>query len=982
MKKIILFALLINVKITVLSQASPARVLGNIKGKILDIEKKLPLADATITLVNETDSVAVAYTVADKEGAFELKNIDSGSFILSVSNIGFAEFTKNIRITPTVFVIDLGSINLVADTSTVMNVIVKAPSILIKKDTVEFKASAFKTKLNANVEDLLKKLPGVEVDKDGNITSQGEEITKIYVDGKEFFSNDPKLATKNLTAELVESIQVFDDMSDQAKFTKMDDGSRARTINIKLKKDRKKGIFGRSDLSVGSKERYSGNASFNMFNNKTQLSVVGGANNVNKLGFSSNDLIGNIGGMTGFSGGGGGGNRGGGGGNRGGGGGNRGGGGGGGNAGNGNTASWNGGVNFRDNWGTKLMVAGNYFVSSNTVTNRSNSFRQTFFPNDSITYTSNDSYDKNTSLNNNFSLRVEYFIDSMNSLLITPTLSWQNSTSLSFDSVLTMAGQLDKTSKAITSIRSRTNERNGYNVGNNLLYRHKFKKLGRTFTIGWNTGYNNSEGEGFNESPYTYFNKDGTINYLRNQQQRNDQNTSSFSNTISTSFTEMLGVGKVFEINYAYSNTQSTSDRKTFDFNSRTGDYDSVNKQQTNYFENGFVSSRMGANYRVKKEKYDYQLGGAVQIASLENMSHRATTGKDSMMKQQYTNFFPNASFNYNLGTRKSIRFSYRGSTRAPGITQLQDVVDVSNPLNYRSGNPDLKQEFNNNFNFSYNTFNVSNFMYFNGTISAGNISNRIVNSTDTLNRYVLITKPVNVDGAWNFSFNGTIGIPLKKVATGKKSPMNLNLTTTYRYNRDVSMLYKQTLFNYTSTISQRINFNYNVDNKFDLGTSARLSYNNAKYSVNSNLNNKYFSSTYSLDMTVTVVKNFLFTTDFDYFMNTGRANGFNQSIPIWNASVGRYLFAKKNAEIRFSVVDLLNQNKSIGRNIGENYFEDTYTQVLSRYFMLTFSINLNKFGGRTPGNNNGGGTRGQGQGQGGRNNGGGGGGARRGGGQ
>jgi Outer membrane protein beta-barrel family/Carboxypeptidase regulatory-like domain len=967
MKKILLLAFLISVKITVFSQA---RVLGNIKGKVFDIEKKLPLADATITLVNKSDSVAVAYSVADKEGAFELKNIDSGSFILSISNIGFSEFTKNLTITPTVFIIDLGTINLVTDTSTVMNVIVKAPSIIIKKDTVEFKASAFKTKPNANVEDLLKKLPGVEVDKDGNITSQGEEITRVYVDGKEFFTNDPKLATKNLTAELVESIQVFDDMSDRAKFTKMDDGSRTRTINIKLKKDRKKGIFGRSDLAIGTKDRYAGNASFSVFNNKTQVSVLAGANNVNKLGYTSNDLIGNMGGMAGFSGG----NRGGGGGgNRGGGGGNR---GGGGNAGNGNTASWNGGVNFRDNWGTKLQVAGNYFVSKSVVTNRSNSLRQSFFPNDSVTYTSNDSYDKNSSLNNSLNFRMEYTIDSMNSILITPTLSWQNSESLSFDSVLTTAGVAGNKIKAITSIRSRTNERNGYNLGNNLLYRHKFKKPGRTFTIGWNTGYNNSEGEGYNESPYTYFNKDGSVNYIRNQHQRNDQATSSFNNTISTSFTEMLAVGKVLELNYAYSNNQSTSDRKTFDFNTGTGKYDSVNKQQTNYFENGFVSSRIGANYRVKKEKYDYQLGGAIQLASLENMSHRALTGKDSLMKQNYTNFFPNASFNYNLGTRKSIRFGYRGSTRAPGITQLQDVVDVSNPLNYRSGNPDLKQEFNNNFNFSYNTFNVSNFMYFNATVTAGNISNRIVNSTDTLNRFVLITKPVNVSGAWNFSFNGTVGIPLKKVATGKKSPMNLNLTTTYRYNRDVSMLYKQTLYNYNSTISQRINFNYNVNDKFDLGTSARLSYNNAKYSVNSNLNNKFFSSTYSVDMTYTVVKDYVISTDFDYLFNTGRSDGFNQSIPLWNASIGKYLFKKKNAEVRLSVVDLLNQNKSIGRNIGDNYFEDTYTQVLSRYFMLTFSLNLNKFGGKAPGNN-GGGMRGQGGG-----NRGGGGGGRMGGGQ
>lgn len=235
------------------------------------------------------------------------------------------------------------------------------------------------------------------------------------------------------------------------------------------------------------------------------------------------------------------------------------------------------------------------------------------------------------------------------------------------------------------------------------------------------------------------------------------------------------------------------------------------------------------------------------------------------------------------------------------------------------------------------------------------------------------LTKPVNVSGAGSISFNGTIGIPLKKVATGKKSPMNLNLTTTLRYNRDVSMLYNQKSFNYTQSASQRINFNYNIQDKFDIGSSARFTYNNATYSIRSEQNNKYFAQTYSIDLTSTVIKDFLLATDFDCVINTGRAAGFNQAIPLWNASIGRYLFKKKNAEIRISAYDLLNQNKSIGRNIGDNYIEDSYTEVLSRFFMLSFSMNLNKFGGRAPGGRNGGGPQGGGMRGGGGGNGGGG---------
>ncbi|WP_207510637.1 TonB-dependent receptor domain-containing protein [Longitalea luteola] len=905
-----------------------------ISGKVVDAMNKLPLPDATVTIIDPVDSSAMGFAVVDKTGLFEIRNLKKGNYELGITFTGYAPYKKKLEITQAQFTIDMDTVFMSLDTLSMLgSVVVQAPPISVKKDTIEFRASSFKTKPNATVEDLLKKLPGVEVDKEGNITSQGEEITKIYVDGKEFFLNDPKLATKNLSSEMVEAVQVFDDMSDQAKFTKIDDGSRKRTINIRLKKDRKKGVFGRSSASIGSSDRYEGSASFNTFNNDRQVSILGGANNINRVGFTNNDLTSAMGGMGNVGGGRGGGGRGG-----------RG-GGGGATTNNGNTRSWSTGINYRDRWGSKVEFTGSYFVSQNTTTTFSESFRQNFFSNDSAANTSSTSNTSNTNVNHRFGFRLEYEIDSMNSLLITPTLNWQQARSSNNESIITEASNPKLAYKAIEGQSDRSNKREGKSFTNDLLFRHRFHKPGRTFTMGWNTSLNGSDGHGLNMSPYYFFNADGTQTRVQNRQQRNDQLTRSFNNTISTSVTEMIDSSMVWELNYAYTINRSNSDRDTYDYDSTTMDFDSVNKPMTNYFENLFTANRLGTNFRVKKEKFNYQFGGAVNFASLENLSNRATTGKDSTMRQTYTNFFPNASFNWNPKPRKNLRLHYRGSTRAPGINQLQDVQDISNPLNIRTGNPDLKQEFTHNINLTYSTFNLTNFLYVNINAGGSIINNKIVNGISTLDTGVLLTRPVNLNGAQSFNVSGTIGIPLKKITTGRRSPVNLNLTTTLRQGRDVSELEKAKNYNYTRSLGERISFNYFIQDKLDLQANASFNYNDARYSVQESLNYKYFDQHYSLDVTYTIFKRIMINNDFDYYINTGRAQGFNQPIPLWNAYVSCLLFRKQNGELRVSGIDLLNQNKSISRSVGDNHIEDTYTRVLQRFFLVSFMYNFKSFG-------------------------------------
>ena len=891
-----------------------------IQGTLKDSIAGRALNSATVSLVYANDSSLVSFSRTNEAGAFSFKNVAPGSYLISFSYVGYIPKWVPV-LTGTGKTVEMGLIymNDVNSMSTV-TVTARRPPVVINGDSVEFNSENFKTAPNAVVEDLLKKMPGMEVDKSGAITVNGKKVTKVFVNGKEFFTGDPMMATKNLPADAVDKIQVYDRKSDQAMFTGIDDGSEETAINLKLKKDRNRSTFGKLSGGAGTPNVFDVQGNVNVINNEEQFSAIGGANNTNRQNFSNRNIVNFSGGGGGRPG-----------------------------AGGGVTLSFSGGSGDTDanaqGIADTYSIGGNYSnifnnkktefnanlsVSDVTRNNNSSSFTQNLTPGNEFNRISNS----NSIAGNqqqNFGSTIDHKVTDNFSFRFTPSLGLQQTTNYSEDSTQTYLtnGNLLNSNTTIASSVS-----DAVNAASTLLLRKKFAKKGRTISSTITQSFNRSNSTGNQFTEQLTYNQNILTNdsILDQQNTRKGENSSYSANLI---YTEPLGKKSLLEFNTYLSKSIGSSSRRIFDRNDATDTYDLLNTSLTNEFNSEYTYSGGGMSYRSNQKKYNFSTGVSLQKALLDGENISAKT----KLSQSFQDILPNATFRYNFAQTKNLNIDYRTSTNQPSITQLQPVLDQSNINRQSIGNPDLKRSYVHNLNVRFFSSKILAGKSFFSTLNASTTNNSIVNYDSVLPDRTILTKPVNVNGAYRINGSMNYGFGIKKLKSRLSFGLNAGL------NNNIS--YANGLLNtiVTKSTGPSMSYTYIVDDVIDINLTARYSFSNTNNAVNPTLNTNFLTKVFGADMTNYMPFNIVLNQSFNYAINTGRAEGFNTAIPIWNASFSKFFLKNKRAEIKMSAFDLLNKNIGISRNVSQNQIVDRSYNVISQYFLLSFTYSLQKSG-------------------------------------
>ena len=939
LKKLRLYAMYILIVGIIFNQKSFSQQY-SVYGYIFDGAKKEALISATVQVHSGTRLIGGVIT--DTKGKFIIPEIPKGNFSLSVSYVGYKSYKTNFEVIDKS--IDFKTISLSPSVVKLNEVTIegKAQPVVQNKDTTEFNAIAYKVNKDANADELVTKLPGVTID-DGKVTAQGEEVKNVLVDGKQFFGNDPNAVLKNIPAEIIDKIQLYDKQSDQSEFTGFDDGNKAKTINVITKVRYRNGIFGRVGGGYGTEDKYTGSGSANYFKNEERLSMVGQVNNINEQNFSVDDMMGIMsgggrrGGFTRPGGGGGAGGAA-----------RTGGGMGGGretsnfmvSAKSGLTETKALGLNFSDMWLNKIDFTGSYFFNK-TSNDAATDLNRVYYQVSGLDQAYNEhSSSSSSNINHRMNFRMNYQMDSMNSVLVTPQFSFQGNDGESF-----MKGRTFSSIKDINSSNNLSNSNlDAYDASAEFLFRHKFAEKGRTISARMRLERNSNTGNNKLNSENIYYNnlyQSDTIDQRANL----DKNENDISGNLV--YTEPLGSNGQLQLMTNISHSNSKSDMKTYDLTAILMNNNKLDTSLSNLYEKNYNTQGVGLGYGFRSEDIMFTGGINYNLSKLENDQ---VFPYSASMSKNFTSFLPYFMFRYGQRRVQEIMADYRVSNNEPSVTQLQNVLDNSNTLQLSIGNPNLKQDTRNSMSLRYSKTNPDNysafFLLFSGTITQNYIGyEKIVAVRDTtvrgikLNTGTQLQTPINLDGYKNFRSMATYSSPIEFLMC------NLNLNLSYTYSK--TPVIQNSVSGFTNSSSYALGFviSSNIDEDIDFSISSTNTYNNIKTDFRTSGSQNYFGQRTKFRIYYDIFSGIIIQTDLDYKYDGGMSSGTTPNSYSWNASLRKKLFKNDRGEIKLSVYDILKKSSNVTRNVTDTYYEDTNTNVLGRFYILSFNYSIRAFG-------------------------------------
>lgn len=913
-----------------------------VNGVVLDAATRAAVAGARVVVTFPSDTVIRTGANAGANGRFKVAGLGDGAYEFHVTSVGYHKTSVLVSATDTMVVVRMRM-----DTVQSKEVLIEAKVTAMQQrgDTVEMNAAAFKASKDASTEDLVQKMPGITI-QDGRVQAQGEQIQQVLVDGRQFFGDDPNAALRNLPAEMVDKVQIFDQSSDQARFAGITDANARKTMNITTKKGMRNGLFGKATVGYGSTDRYKASATLNSFGGDQRVTLLFQSNNINEQNFSLDDILGAMGGGSGGPGmqmmrrfgaasGGGGPQR------------MMGGGGGAGGIGdffvdqkNGISTTHALGVNYTDKWGSAVDATASYFFNWSDNEASTNSNRSYVIPAGQQYDEAANSSAKN--VNHRLNAKIEARIDSSNSIVWRPrgTLQVNNGNSATIGT-----NSLDASPQSTTA-NLYGSSINGYNLTNDLLYRYAFKTLGRTFSTNVSVNVNKNAGDNSLKSISAVFPDTLIADTIV---QRSDLSKSGWNVAPNITYTEPFDSTSTLVLTGNASITESESDKRTYVPAVAGQALTQLDTTLTNTFKSQYSTYSFQPSYRYVTKPFDYEVGVSFQYSDLSNDQQFPVVGS---LQRSFRNILPSLSARWTFTADKNIRLSYRTRTSSPTVDQLQGVINNSNPVQLTTGDPSLRQDYTHNFFMRYSAADVaagsSFFAMVMGQYTFDYMGNSVmIAANDTLiapgvllPRGGQITKPVNVDGYVSARSYFAYGIPWSLISS------NINLTGSISYTRTPGYINGVLNVANNPSFMAGVVVSSNISENVDFTVSTMWTQSWVRNSVEAQRDATYLNAVTRAKFSWRMVAGLVITSDVSNSLTSGYSEGYSLSPVIWNAGLAYKFLENDRAEVRFMVNDILKQNTSISRSVSDTYTQDSQSTILQRYALLTFSYNIRSFTG------------------------------------